>query len=96
MAKRVYIYGLKLAFETVQKYVQKYAVQIKRNGGEGLYAAVDFVLALCIIVISIIDGNENAEGDWLSPLTTLSSGQINQVAAAYAKFQADVGITGGD
>jgi len=94
VAKRIYIYGLKLAFQTVQKYVQKYATQIKENAGEGVYAAIDLIVGLCLVVIAIIDGNSDPEGDWMGPQSVLTSSQINQIHAEVAKFDAAVGIVG--
>jgi len=90
---RTYIPGLVLAFKALKLFVTRYAVKIKENAGVGLYAVIELAIDLALIVLSLISGNSNNEGDFLSPLETLTSGQINLVKSGVSKFKAALGIT---
>lgn len=95
LAKRIYIYGLVLAVKAVTQYVKKYETQIRTNAGDGVFAVIDLLVGVANVLLSIISGNENVEGDWLGEVGTLTSAQINQINAAIAKWNVDSDAPGG-
>lgn len=96
MAKRIYVYGLVLAVKAVTQYVKKYETQIRTNAGDGVFAVIELMVGVANVLLAIIKGNENIEGDWTGAVGVLSSAQINQVDAAIAKWNSSVSGGGGD
>jgi hypothetical protein len=93
LVTRTFLPGLVLAFTVLKRFVTRYAVKIKENAGEGLYAIIELVIDLALLVLGLMSGNSNDEGDFLSPMDTLSSAQINLVRAAVVKYKTTAGVT---
>jgi hypothetical protein len=88
MAKRIWIYGLTLVVRKMTSYIKKWETQIRGNAGDGVWAVVQLLMGIAEILLAIIAGNENVEGDWNGAEATLSSAQINQVNAVIAQWNA--------
>lgn len=95
MAVRTYIPGIMLVANYLKKYLAKHSAKLQQNMGEGLYSVLVLIVDLVVIMAEIISGNSDAEGDFQSPLATLSSAQINTVKGAYVKWLETNGIAGG-
>lgn len=94
MAKKIGVYILKSTAELVIRVAVRNQQRIITFGGEGLWSLVELLIGIAGILVSVIEANENAEGDYLSPLTVLNSGTINSVNAAVAQFNAKNGSGG--
>jgi hypothetical protein len=88
VAKRIWIYGLTLVVRKMTQYIKKWETQIRTNAGDGVWAVVQLLMGIAEVLLAIIAGNENVEGDWLGAEPTLSSAQINQVNAVIAQWTA--------
>ena len=61
--------------------------------GEGAFSAIEFILGLVEMALTMMTGNENPEGDWNGALGTLSSSNITMAKSATQAFKAANGIT---
>lgn len=95
MAKKIGVYILAQVAKQVIIVARRNEQRIRTYGGEALWTLTEFLCAIAGILISVIEANENIEGDYQSPLSTLSSSVINQVEGAYQNFLASNGIGGG-
>ena len=92
MAKRIYVTGLRLAFETVVRYITKYEVRLRENLGDGGYAVVKFVCDLALVALQVIDTNTGNDAQWDGPIADLSPANINQVQAAIDAYNQRIGV----
>lgn len=83
---------LKQVANYVIKKVGGFEKQIRQNLGEGAWYLVVLLVSLAEVLLLIMDTNSNAEGDFLSPLATASTTQINGVKSAVAAYKAANGI----
>jgi hypothetical protein len=95
MSKKIGIYVLTAIAKEVIRVANRNKQRIIANGGEALWTIVELLIGIAGILVSVIEANENVEGDWQSPLSSLNSGTINQVQGAVAQFYASNGIVGG-
>jgi len=93
VAKRTYMPLLKGIAQLVISKVGQYEKQIRANLGEGVWFLTQLLVGIASVLVSTMDGNSDAEGDYLSPLTIASAAQINAVKSAVAAYKAanDVG-----
>lgn len=94
MAKKIGIYALKTAANEIIRYCRRNEQRIRTYGGEALWSVVDLLISIAAILVSIIDGNENASDVWQEPLTVLSSQRINEIHAAFAAFNVSNDVEG--
>lgn len=96
MAVRTYIPGIVVVANYLKRYLAKYSTTLQEKMGAGLYSVLVLVVDLVVILAGLIGSNSDANGDFLSPMGTLTSVQINTVAGAVSKFYNTNGVTGGD
>lgn len=79
----------------LKKYVNSHAPTLKKYMGDGLFAALQLVVDLVIIIAEIISTSHEADQAWsdMTKVNTLNSSQINQISAAIAKFWETIGVT---
>lgn len=94
MSKKIGIYILKATTELVIKVANRNKQRIITFGGEALWTLVELLIGVAGILVAVINDGENAEGDWLAPLTSLNSQTVNAVHAAVAQFDTANGIGG--
>lgn len=92
MAVRTYIPGIVVVANYLKRYLAKHAPTLREKMGDGLYSLLVLVVDLVIIMAEIIATNSDANGDFQSPLSTLTSTQINKIAGAYSRYQTSNGL----
>lgn len=91
---KTYIPGILLVANYLKKYLNSHSATLQQYMGDGLYALLVLIVDLCVILATIIDQNQPITNEgWqdFNEVNTLSSQQINQVNAAFAKFTGTVG-----
>lgn len=90
MAK-TYVPGLKLAIATLSRYIGKWKPKFQNKTSQILFAIAEFLLTLCTIAISIMELQENSDGQYDPSIPVNNSEYINQVTGAYNQFMASLG-----
>lgn len=95
MAVFTYIPTILAVAKFLKRFFNDHSATLKKYMGDALFALVNLLVDLCIIVASIIEGGHDADSQWkdFAEVNSFTSAQINEISAAITKFWTTIGVT---
>jgi len=95
MPVRTYVPRILFFAKWFKGYVNDHSERLKQYLGDGGFAVIQLILDLVIVVATMIETAHDSTEPWdeMSPVNTLNSSQLNEIAGAIAKFYDTIGVT---